>query len=406
VVKGGEKNMKKIHTSTFVVFIGVVMILVNTYITIPSAGYDGKTNQGRIFGPFLFIEAEKTEIFETETIDVNVSLNDNVFVNYFRPLFSKFYIYVIYEPSNPQNLIVDGLYRRVIGHSKLLSYSDLEGEVKVKNCSFNTLQSFEKGYIRAKVVPLWLSKMPRLLGFYLNFCNFPIRCSNTESITVYNILDEMGNIGVKNYSFTKKFDKGGWKEWKYEGEKEQKEKGSESSSNDILHTYKIKANSQFNMTVYVYNKLNIDIDHAWVQVFLIKPSAFGVGIGEDTIAIASKGFKINKSKSIAGGENIRKLKITGYIPLNIGEGQYRTKATVYLPYTGWIPTPNSDYGDYLYVYGGQEASLISNSQVEDMKETLFILIPTLFVLGLIFAASKKYIYKRMDEKLRRNGKPK
>ena len=161
------------------------------------------------------------------------------------------------------------------------------------------------------------------------------------------------------------------------------------------------------MTVYVYNKLNIDIDPAWIQVSLIKPSAFDVGIGEDTIAIASQGFKINKS--VTGGKNITEVNLTGYIPLNIGEGQYRTKATVYLPYTGWIPTPNSDYGDYLYAYGGMESSLISNSQLEDIENTLFMLIPVLFVLGLVFAASKRYIYHKMDEKLEKEvglGKPK
>jgi len=405
MVKGGEKNMKKIRASIFVVILGIIMILMNTYITTPSAGYDGKTNQGRLFGPFLLIKPEKTEIFETESLDVNVSINNP------HPLLGKFYIYIIYRPSNPQNFIVDGLYGRVIGHSKLLSYSDLEHGAKVENCSFTIFQSFEKGNIRAKIVPLWLSKMPGWLRFYLNFWNCPRWSSNTENITVYNILDELGDIGVQSYNFTYINKNGNWDKWEPMDEKQNKNnfppgnnKDSVEKSEGNVDTYKIKAGSSFNATVILFNKLNIDIDTVWVQVSLVKPSKFGVGAGEDTVAIASTGWKINKSTS--GKKEFTSVNLTGYLPLNIEDGQYRTKATVYLPYTGWIPTPNSDYGDYLYVYGGIESSLISNSQLEDMKETLFMLIPTLFVLGLIFAASKKYIYKRMDEKLRRDGKPK
>lgn len=388
-----------------VIFIVVIVgMMINTG-AIPGSGHKGGTNQGGICGSFLSIEAEKTEIFETEPLNVTVSIND-VFVNNFRPLFSRFYVYIIYEPSNPQNFIVDGLYRRVVGHSKLLSYSELKEGIKVENCSFTTLQTFEKGHIRAKVVPLWLSKMPRIMRFYLNFCNCPRWGSNTENITVYNILDEMKNIGVKTYEFTYTYDttKEKWDKWQSREEKKKEEQNKnnthtlEKGKGDIW-TYDIEANSRFIVAVTLYNNLNIDIDNAWVQVALIKPSKFGVGVGEDTVVIASGGLKINKNTS-------KEEKFTGYIPLNIENGQYRTKATVYIPYTGWIPTPNSHYGDYLYVHGGIESSLISNSQLENMKLTLFMLIPILFGLGLVFAASKKYIYYKMDEKLEKRRESK
>ncbi|HEC76151.1 MAG TPA: hypothetical protein ENI33_02685 [Thermoplasmatales archaeon] len=370
--------MRKMRILIFTLFIEVLMIMMNTSI-ISSSGHEEKSDQQKLFEPFLLIEPEKTDIFETELLNINVSINNP------RPLFGNFYIYIIYGPSSPQNFIVDELYRRVVGKSELISYSDLERGVKVKNCSFTVFQSFEEGYIIAKIVPLWLSKMPRLLGLYLNLWNYPRWISNTENINVYNILDELENIGVQSYKFTHKNEERGWKRWdKKEG------------------YYKIKADSLFNVTVILFNKLNIDVDDAWIQVSLIKPSKFGVGVGEDTVVITSGGSKINKSTN--GEIHFTKIHLTGYIPLNIENGQYRTKATVYLPYIDWIPTPNSDYGDYLYVHGGIESSLISNSQLKDIKNTLFMLIPTLFVLGLIFAAFKKRIYQKMDEKLERNGK--
>ncbi|RLF33510.1 MAG: hypothetical protein DRN07_02365 [Thermoplasmata archaeon] len=84
MVKGGMKKRRKVHMVIFIVIIAAMMINTGA---IPGSSYKEKANQGRLFGPFLFIEPEKTEIFETEPLNVTVSIND-VFVNDFRPLFA------------------------------------------------------------------------------------------------------------------------------------------------------------------------------------------------------------------------------------------------------------------------------------------------------------------------------
>jgi hypothetical protein len=165
----------------------------------------------------------------------------------------------------------------------------------------------------------------------------------------------------------------------------------------------IKAGGKFKVSIEIYSDIpQLEIP-MYVELVLLKPSSLIGGVFKERIVLASGGITFNESNSQADtsklGRRIKSFEFEGFIPRNIGDGEYLTQAWIYVPFVSYIPSPNFHPCEYyLKIYGGNDTSLISDKQINDIFLKILWFVPLLFITGLIFVSSKKIIYQKIDER--------
>lgn len=146
----------------------------------------------------IHIKTYPRYVIYPDEFDVIVSLDDLGF-----RFIRNFYIYIMFEPKEPANIVEKLLCRTPIGKSEFIPVSSLKpgGEYTIK-CTVSLLQSFNDGYISAKIVPAFNDRHPLLHLVFLNFINLRGGRSDQMPLTLYSFNEIPAYIGVVNYSFT------------------------------------------------------------------------------------------------------------------------------------------------------------------------------------------------------------
>jgi hypothetical protein len=78
---------------------------------------------------FLDIQSEKTHLFHTENFNVTITKQ----APRLHPMLHlrRFYIYIVFEPDSPSNIVSNSIYSKIIGHSGMLTYSDLNENISI-----------------------------------------------------------------------------------------------------------------------------------------------------------------------------------------------------------------------------------------------------------------------------------
>jgi len=187
-----------------------------------------------------------------------------------------------------------------------------------------------------------------------------------KEVNIHNPVDELARITITNFSLEKKDGK-----------------------------LEVKAGESVKARVEIKNTCGLDIDNASVEIRLVKPSAVGLGVFQERVVIGKKTLLLKTQEE---RESPIGVVISCHIPPDTEEGWYETEAVIKIPFYGVeIPGMPTKFGERLHVIG-KEKTFITNKQLNKIFYFALLLIPILFIAGIMFSIVKRCIHEYINKK--------
>lgn len=289
----------------------------------------------------------------------------NITNNWLPPL--PFKIVVFISPSKPASWVFKVVYTKIIGITEEpIKLEPGESQQIEIECRAGPLQSIGvRGYIGAMIMFCDYLHPADLKWDIIRYIFNRYVCEYIE-VNIHNPIDELARITITNFSLERKNGK-----------------------------LEVRAGDSVNATIEVKNTCGLDIDNASVEVRLVKPSAVGLGIFQERVTIGKKTLLLKTQ-----GEKEKPLSviITCHIPPDTEEGWYETEAVIKIPFYGLeIPGMPTKFGKRLHIIG-KEKTFISDKQLNKIFYFALLLIPILFIAGILFSIAKRYVHEYIDKR--------
>ncbi len=341
----------------------LIILVFMLFSNNPTIDAFSKKEKSEKFPPVNIKIECQSDVFYALPFKVKVNITNN----WLPPISFKIVVFV--SPSKPTPWLFKAAYTKIIGITK--EYIKLKPgenrEIEIE-CRAGPIQSVGvRGYIGAMIMFCEFLHPADLKWDVIRYWLNRYVCEYAE-VNIHNPVDELARITITNFSLKKRDGK-----------------------------LEVRAGDSINATIKIKNTCGLDIDNASVEVRLVKPSAVGLGVFQERVTIGKKTLLL---KTQGEKEKPVSIIITCHIPPDMEEGWYETEAVVKIPFYGIeIPGMPTKFGERLHVIG-KEKTFISNEQLNMLFYFVLLLIPILFVAGILFSILRKYIYDYM-EKLKR-----
>jgi len=344
--------MKKIIPIIF-----IFMLILNNSFAIASP----ERENGKKFLPINIKIDCPHDVFYALPFKVKVNITNN----WLPPI--PFKIVVFISPSKPASWTFKVAYTKIIGVTtdsiKLKPGETQQIEIE---CRAGPIQSVGvRGYIGAMIMFCDFLHPADLKWDIVRYIFNRYVCEYKE-VNIHNPIDELARITITNFSLEKRDGK-----------------------------LEVRAGESINAMVQIKNTCGLDIDNASVEIRLVKPSAVGLGVFQERVTIGKKTLLLKAQEE---RESPIGVIISCHIPPDTEEGWYETEALIKIPFYGVeIPGMPTKFGERLHVIG-KEKTFITDKQLNKIFYFALLLIPLLFIAGILFSIAKRYIHEYISKK--------